>query len=114
MLALSTSSFSGSFVQAEGQQLASNASVKLTLSQAQQWARSNSFSLKEAQQTIDRNRINLKMQVRIWISFQQVQATVKKTRLVAQLGRGMLHRRFLIWNPRSKSNLLKIRQTTPQ
>ncbi|MHB0880735.1 TolC family protein [Paenibacillus sp. SEL1] len=60
LLALSTSSFSGSFVQAEGQQLASNASVRLTLSQAQQWARSNSFSLKEAQQTIDRNRINLK------------------------------------------------------
>ncbi|AOK92759.1 TolC family protein [Paenibacillus polymyxa] len=60
LLALSTSSFSGSFVQAEGQQLASNASVKLTLSQAQLWARSNSFSLKEAQQTIERNRINLK------------------------------------------------------
>ncbi|MGO4953392.1 TolC family protein [Paenibacillus sp. DRB1-1] len=59
LLALSASSFSESFVHAEQQQV-SNASVKITLSQAQQWARSNSFSLKEAQQTIDRNRINLK------------------------------------------------------
>ncbi|URJ45540.1 TolC family protein [Paenibacillus polymyxa] len=59
LLALSASSFSESFVHAEQQQV-SNASVKITLSQAQQWARSNSFSLKEAQQAIDRNRINLK------------------------------------------------------
>ncbi|URJ62566.1 TolC family protein [Paenibacillus polymyxa] len=59
LLALSASSFSESFVHAEQQQV-SNGSVKITLSQAQQWARSNSFSLKEAQQTIDRNRINLK------------------------------------------------------
>ncbi|ALA40555.1 copper amine oxidase [Paenibacillus peoriae] len=61
LLSLSASSLSASFVQAEeAQQQSSNTSVKLTLSQAQQWARSNSFSLKEAQQTIDRNRINLK------------------------------------------------------
>ncbi|WP_031462214.1 TolC family protein [Paenibacillus polymyxa] len=61
LLALSASSLSESFVQAEeAQQQVTKASVKLTLSQAQQWARSNSFSLKEAQQAIDRNRINLK------------------------------------------------------
>ncbi|OBA01379.1 copper amine oxidase [Paenibacillus polymyxa] len=60
LLALSASSLLESFVQAEEAQQVSKASVKLTLNQAQQWARSNSFNLKEAQQTIDRNRIMLK------------------------------------------------------
>ncbi|MGG4217834.1 TolC family protein [Paenibacillus jamilae] len=60
LLALSTSFLSESFVQAEEAQQVAKANVKLTLSQAQQWARSNSFSMKEAQQTIDRNRIMLK------------------------------------------------------
>ncbi|QNV58973.1 hypothetical protein GMA19_04178 [Paenibacillus polymyxa E681] len=116
LLALSTSSLSGSFVQAEGQQLASNASVQLTLSQAQQWARSNNFSLKEAQQTIDRNRINLKNAGKNldFIPAGTVQVMEKRMRTVVQHGRGMPHRRFLIWNPKSKSSLPKIRQTTLQ